>query len=112
MPATWPEAVSFRPPAALQVCCERGIAFVDPPATLIWFDEFGRHMESLDSERPIGERLLMQFYRAATSLVRRTNDLEDAYRALSVVLAARESFDTGRRIFVPGSFEESAKPAA
>ena len=50
------------------------------------------------SERPIGERLLMQFYRAVTSLVRKTNDLEDAYRALSVVLAARESFDAGRRV--------------
>ena len=63
MPGVWPEAVSFRPPAALQVCCERGIAFIDLPATLVWFDEAGRHMESLDSERPIGERLLMHFYR-------------------------------------------------
>ena len=108
MPGSWPEAVSFRPPAALQVCCERGVAFIDLPATLIWFDEYGRHMESLDSERPVGERLLMQFYRAVTSLVRKTNDLEDAYRALSVVMAARESFDTGRRIAVRGGMEGAA----
>ena len=93
MPASWPEAVAFRPPAALQVCCEHGIAFIDLPATLIWFDEAGRHMESLDSERPVGEQLLMQFYRAVTSLVRKTSDLEDAYRALSIVLAARQSFE-------------------
>ena len=105
MPGSWPEAVSFRPPAALQVCCERGIAFIDLPATLIWFDEYGRHMESLDSERPVGERLLMQFYRAVTSLVRKTNDLEDAYRALSVVMAARQSFDTGSRIVLRGGME-------
>ncbi len=31
MPADWPEAVAFRPPAALQVACEEGIAFVDLP---------------------------------------------------------------------------------
>lgn len=98
MPTAWPEAVAFRPPAALQVCCEKGIAFIDLPATLIWFDEAGRHMESLDSERPIGERMLMQFYRAVTSLVRKTNDLEDAYRALSITLAAQKSFETGSRV--------------
>jgi predicted dehydrogenase len=100
MPGAWPEAASFRPPAALQVCCERGIAFIDLPATLTWFDDAGRHMESLDSERPVGERLLMHFYRAVTSLVRKTDDAEDAYRALSIVLAARESFDSGKRIYL------------
>lgn len=100
IPANWPEAVSYRPPAALQVCCERGVAFIDLPATLVWFDEAGRHMESLDSERPVGERLLMHFYRGVTSLVRKTSDLEDAYRSLSIVLAARESFDTGQRIYL------------
>jgi len=100
MPTAWPEAVSFRPPAALQVCCERGVAFIDLPASLVWFDAAGRHMESLDSERPVGERLLMHFYRAVTSLVRRTDDVEDAYRALSIVLAARQSFTTGKRIYL------------
>lgn len=100
LPGAWPEAATFRPPAALQVCCERGVAFIDLPATLIWFDEAGRHMESLDTERPVGERLLMQFYRAVTSLVRKTNDLDDAHRALSIVLAAQESFDTDRRVYI------------
>jgi predicted dehydrogenase len=100
MPTLWPEAVTFRPPAALQVCCEKGIAFIDFPATLIWFDAAGRHMESLEDERPVGERLLMHFYRAVTSLVRKTDDAEDAYQALSIVLAARESFDTGKRIYL------------
>jgi predicted dehydrogenase len=98
MPTAWPEAAAFRPPAALQVCCERGVAFIDLPATLIWFDAAGRHMESLESERPVGERLLMQFYRAVTSLVRKTSDMDDAYRALSITLAACKSFETGQRI--------------
>ena len=111
MPELWPEAVSFRPPAALQVCCEQGVAFIDLPSTLIWFDAAGRHMESLDSERPVGERLMMHFYRAVTSLVRKTDDADDAYRRSSVVLAARQSFDTGTRVYLPtnGDAEKSAK---
>ena len=38
-------------------------------------------MESLEHERPVGEHLLTQFHRAVTSLVRKTCDLDDAYRA-------------------------------
>ncbi len=95
---SWREAVSFRPPAELQVCCERGIAFVDLPSTLVWFDEAGRHLESLDEDRPVGEQLLTQFHRAVTSLVRRTRDLEDAYRALQIVTAAQQSAGLGQRV--------------
>jgi len=99
----WPEAVTFRPPADLQIACENGIAFVDLPSTLIWFDDAGRHRESLDSERPVGEQLLVQFHRDATSLVRSISSLEDAYRALSIVSAARTSDADGRRVTLRSS---------
>jgi predicted dehydrogenase len=98
IPAQWREAISYHPLAELQVSCARGIAFVDLPSTLVWFDEAGRHQESLDSERPIGERLLTQFYRSVTSLVRRTRDLEDACLALRIVQAGRQSHEEGRRV--------------
>jgi len=98
MPGDWHEAIGFRPPAALQVCCENGVAFIDLPSTLVWFDEAGRHLESLDSERPVGEQLLTQFHRAVTSLVRNTSSLEDAYRALSIVMTSRTSAAEGRRL--------------
>lgn len=98
MPAEWHEAVTYRPPAALQVACENGIAFIDLPTTLVWFDRAGRHMESLDSERPVGEQLLAQFHRAVTSLVRPSYGFLDAERAISVVQAARTSFIEGRRV--------------
>jgi predicted dehydrogenase len=98
VPATWTEAIGFRPPAALQVSCENGIAFIDLPSTLIWFDAAGRHMESLEAERPVGEQLLSIFYRAVTSLVRKSSDLEDAYQALTVIRAAEESFEKGCRV--------------
>ncbi len=103
IPPAWHEAIGFRIPAALQVACERGIAFVDLPATVIWFDAAGRHMESLEHERPVGEQLLLNFYRSATSLIRNTSSLEDAYRALHVVLSARESHRQGRRIDLTAS---------
>ncbi|MCA9184922.1 MAG: Gfo/Idh/MocA family oxidoreductase [Pirellulaceae bacterium] len=100
MPTEWREATSYRPPAGVQVACEHGVAFVDLPTTVVWFDEAGRHQESLESERPVGEQLLSQFYRAVTSLVRKTSDLEDAYRALQVVTTARKCYEEGRRLSV------------
>lgn len=98
IPAGWSEAVGYRPLAALQVRCRRGIAFVDLPSTLIWFDEAGRHQESLENERPVGEQVLTQFYRAVTSLVAKSSDLDDLCRALSIVQKAALSHREGRRI--------------
>jgi predicted dehydrogenase len=94
----WPEATTFRPPAALQVHCEKGVAFVDLPSSLVWFDEAGRHMESLEADRPVGEQLFVQFHRSVTSLVRKVDDLADACTNLNAVAAAEESFRSGRRI--------------
>jgi predicted dehydrogenase len=98
MPEQWEEAVSFRPPAALQAACENGIAFVDLPTSLVWFDTAGRHMESLESDRPVGETMLSQFHRMVTSLVRHVSGLEDTILAMRVVSAAEESQNSGRRI--------------
>jgi len=99
IPGRWREAIAYRPLASLQVSCRHGIAFIDLPSTLVWFDEAGRHQESLESERPVGERLLTQFLRAVTSLVRKTNDLEDTCSALWTVEQARHSHQEGRRIY-------------
>jgi predicted dehydrogenase len=98
IPENWSEAITYRPLAALQVNCERGIAFVDLPSTLIWFDEAGRHHEALESERPVGEQLLMQFYRIVTGHASGPSNLEDAYRALWIVDEARRSYREGGRI--------------
>jgi len=98
IPSAWSEAVGYRPSAALQVSCERGIAFVDLPNTLVWFDDAGRHQESLDSERSAGEQVLMLFFREVTSLVRRTCNLEDAFQAINAIQAARRSHEEGRRM--------------
>lgn len=100
IPGSWPEAVGFRPPSEMQICCERGIAFIDLPNTLVWFDDAGRHLESLDFETPVGEQLLSRFHRVVTSLVRKLDDLNDAYRAASILAAANQSHHEGRRLGV------------
>ncbi|WP_149495543.1 Gfo/Idh/MocA family protein [Roseiconus lacunae] len=98
LPAQWKEAASFRSPAAMKVQCENGVAFIDLPNTLVWFDDAGRHVESLETECPVGERMLRQFHRSVTSLVLDLNGLVDAYEAASVVQAARQSHETGCRV--------------
>lgn len=94
----WHEAAAFRRPADLQIVCQRGIAFLDLPHTLVWFDEAGQHSELLDHDRPVGEQLFMHFHRHVASLVQKTSSLEDAYRALAIVNKAQESYANGRRL--------------
>jgi hypothetical protein len=101
IPPAWNEAVAFRPPAAVQVCCENGLAFVDLPNSLIWFDAAGRHQESLESEMAVGQQLLTQFHRAVTSLVRKMGDLEDVYRCLGALNTARYSAEVRKTIETP-----------
>ncbi len=98
VPSGWQEALGFRAPPHLQVSCENGLAFVDLPAGIVWFDSAGRHQESLDNERPVGEMLLASFYRGVTSLVRDAGSLRDTFDALRIVMLARESQRQGRRM--------------
>ncbi|MFK8111001.1 MAG: Gfo/Idh/MocA family protein [Rubripirellula sp.] len=97
---TWHEAASFRPPSAMQIVCERGVAFIDLPSSLVWFDDAGRHLESLETELPVGEQLLTQFHRSVTSLLRNISELDDAYRAAQILAAARTSERDGCRVSV------------
>ena len=100
IPERWPDALSFKRPASVQVCCENGMAFIDLPSNLVWFDDGGQHTESLDSERGVGEQMLDRFYRAVTSLIRKTTDPDDAYRAMRIVVSANESSKVNRRVLI------------
>lgn len=108
IPSRWQEAIGFRPPAAMQVCCQRGVAFVDLPGTLVWFDDAGRHQESLEMESPVGEKMLSQFHRAVTSLVRNLCGLDDAYRAAAILKAAQSSNTQGQRVELSSSADQSS----
>lgn len=99
----WPEAASFRPPAAMQVCCENGVAFIDLPNTLVWFSAAGRHMESLEGERPAGERLLAMFYREAQNKTQAETSLTEFQEITRVIQAADESIDQSSRVELNGS---------
>lgn len=98
IPQDWSEALGYRPQAGMQIACRRGVAFLDLPSSLVWFDRAGRHQESLDSERPVGQVLLTRFHRAVTSLVAKTSDLEDACRAIQILHQAVRSREEGCRI--------------
>jgi hypothetical protein len=78
----------------------QGIAFIDLPAGLVWFDTAGRHQESLDADRSVGEQMLFQFHRKVTSLVRPESSLDDVLRAMRVVQAATTSQNEGRRVYL------------
>ena len=97
IPRRWSDALSFRRPPSVQVCCENGMAFIDLPSSLVWFDDAGQHTESLEAERAVGEQMLDRFYRAVTSLIRRTTDPEDAYNAMQIVVKAHQSAQSGNR---------------
>lgn len=98
VPSKWKDALAFRRPASIQISCQNGIAFIDLPSTLIWFDDAGQHTESLELERSVGEQMLTQFHRSVTSLVRQSSDLTDAYRAMVITTSANQSATEGRRI--------------
>lgn len=100
IPERWPDALSFKRPASIQVCCENGMAFIDLPSNLVWFDDAGQHTESLESERPVGEQMLDRFHRAVTSLIRKTTDPEDAYHAMKIVVSANQSAKSGNRVTI------------
>ncbi len=97
-PANLQEAVGYRPHAGMQICCEHGIAFVDLPSSLVWFDEAGRNMETLDTEMPVGQQLLSQFHCSVMSLLRRATDLEDIFAVAKIMAAASQSEHQGKRI--------------
>ena len=98
VPKDLEESLAYRRPADLKVVCERGIAFVDLPNTVAWFDEAGQHLETLDHERPVGEQLLVHFNRAVESLVLKSSSLADAHRAISIANQAKVSCEIGQRV--------------
>ncbi|MEM9942227.1 MAG: Gfo/Idh/MocA family oxidoreductase [Planctomycetota bacterium] len=98
IPKRWKDALSFKRPASIQVCCENGMAFIDLPSNLVWFDDAGQHTEALEFERPVGEQMLSRFHRAVTSFIRKTTDPDDAYKAMQIMVSAHQSSNCGNRI--------------
>jgi predicted dehydrogenase len=98
IPSVWAEAIAFRPPAAVQVCCEKGLAFLDLPSTLVWFDDAGRHQETLDTELPIGQQMLIQFHRAVESKSSLVSDLQETNDAIRILEKAKLSTKSHQRV--------------
>jgi predicted dehydrogenase len=87
----WTEAARFQRSACFQVVAEHGMAFLDMPGQITWFDQSGRHDESLDMDRPIGEMLNDRFYRIVRHGLNPSPGLDDAVWARRMILQARDS---------------------
>jgi predicted dehydrogenase len=87
---TWGEAARFRPAPSFQVVAERGVAFLDMPGEVTWFDAAGRHDETLDMDRPLGEMLDDRFYRIIAHGVPPSPGITDAHWARAMVQQARQ----------------------
>lgn len=97
IPSKWSAALDHRRPASIQISCQNGIAFIDLPSNLVWFNSTGRHEESLDYERSVGEQMLAYFYRSVTNFLDYHTDLDDTARVIRIMDAWHKSLQTGTR---------------
>jgi predicted dehydrogenase len=86
----WTEAAEFHRPASFQVVAEHGMASLEMPGEITWFDESGRHDESLEMDRPLGEMLADRFYRIIVHGLNPSPGLIDMEWARRMVLDARQ----------------------
>jgi predicted dehydrogenase len=92
----WNEAASFHRPASFEVVAEHGMAFLEMPGEITWFDQSGRHDESLEMDRPLGEMLADRFYRIIAHGLNPSPGLCDMVWARSMVVSARQRGDQGQ----------------
>jgi predicted dehydrogenase len=90
----WTEAAKAGRNASFRVIAERGMAFLNMPGEITWFDQSGRHEESLDMDRPLGELLNERFYRIVQHGLTPSPGLDDALWARRIVREAREAQDS------------------
>jgi predicted dehydrogenase len=94
---TWNEAAQFGRPPCFQVVAEHGVAFVQMPSDVTWFDRSGRHDETLEMERSLGEMLSDRFYRIVVHGLTPSPGLDDLDWARRIVAQARLARAQGHR---------------
>jgi predicted dehydrogenase len=94
---TWSEAGQFGRPPSFHVVAEHGMAFVQMPSDVTWFDKSGRHDETLEMERSLGEMLSDRFYRIVVHGLTPSPGLDDLDWARRIVTHARAASAAGRR---------------
>lgn len=92
----WTEAANFHRPPSFQVVAEHGMAFLEMPGEVTWFDQSGRHDESLEMDRPLGEMLADRFYRIIVHGLNPSPGLSDMEWARSMLLQARQPHEPGQ----------------
>lgn len=87
----WSEAAAYRRPCSFQVVAQFGMAFLEMPGEITWFDQSGRHDETHDIDRPLGEIMSDRFYRIVRHGLNPSPGLADAMAARQMVLDARQA---------------------
>jgi len=82
----WTDAAGFRPPPSFQVIAEHGVAYLDMPGEVTWFDQSGQHDETHELDRPLGEMLADRFYRIVVHGLNPSPGLNDAAWARSMMM--------------------------
>jgi hypothetical protein len=110
----WTEAAQFRPAPSFHVVAEHGVAILEMPGEVTWFDESGRHDESLEMDRPLGELLSERFYRILVHGLNPSPGLSDARWARMLLREARRHRATGAKVVVsaPPDKTDPAGPGA
>ena len=75
-----------------------GKCYHELPAQVTWFDASGRHEESLEMDRPLGEMLADRFYRIVVHGLNPSPGLIDAQWARRMVSEARRHQAEGRKV--------------
>lgn len=85
--AEWGDAGRFLPPSGIQVFAERGVAWLEMPDHIQWWDAEGPHEERLPVEPTVGDVLNDQFHRLVQGLPSQAPTIRDALEAARLVAA-------------------------
>jgi predicted dehydrogenase len=85
----WTEAAAYRRAPAFQVVAQHGMAFLEMPGQITWFDQSGCHEEHHEPDRPVAEMLSDRFYQIIRHGLTPAPGLSDAMWARKMVFESR-----------------------
>jgi len=95
---TQPEFVYRESPVPFTIACENAVVYFDPENDyIVWYDASGRHTYELSPllKKDIGVKMYEMFYDCIVNNVHPSPDIEDAFKAIEIILAREESKKNG-----------------
>jgi len=95
---TQPEFVYKESPVPFTIACKNAVVYFDPENdSIVWYDSSGRHTfeSSPQPKRDIGVKMYEMFYDSIKNDVHPSPDIEDALKAVEIILRREESKKKG-----------------